>query len=195
MTTNISSVQSPRVPMVSQPESPTRTLSIRRPPSISSRSTTTRRHRHNRSHVGGYTYQPQNEFPFFGATGDVEIIISAGGQEKRYLLHRLILAQCSGFFEAGTSEEWSRAQTQVQAQIQGPAQGLENGLARIGEDEEVAESELGRYVGTASAESQKKPRWRYELDWGNREEEVPMLVQKVCMRNIAGPYTLADLIL
>ncbi len=188
MTTNIP-VQDLRTPMVSQPESADRTLSIRRPPSASSRTTTTRRQRHNRSHNGGSTYRPQNEFPFFGATGDVEIVISAGGQEKRYLLHRLILAQCSGFFEAGTSEEWSRAQ--AQARIHGQSHGPETGLARIGEDE-AAEREFGSNGATAGREFERKLRWKYELDWGNKENEVPMLVQKAGMKGIVGTYAMAD---
>ena len=165
--------------MVSQPHSPNRALTVRGPPSVSSRTTTGRRHRYNRSHNGGSTYQPHNEFPFFGATGDVEIVISTGAQENRYLLHRLILAQCSGFFEAGTSEEWSRAQVESQGLSQGQGQAL--GLARIGEDE-VSGRELGTSGARPGIEPQRKTRWRYELDWGNTEDEFPLLVQKVCRR-------------
>lgn len=175
MTSNYS-VQDLRSPMVSQPHSPNRALSVRGPPSVSSRTTTGRRHRYNRSHNGGSTYQLHNDFPFFGATGDVEIIISAGAQENRYLLHRLILAQCSGFFEAGTSDEWSRAQAQAQGQTHGHDQAT--GLARIGEDE-ASGRELGPSGVRFGLEPQRKLRWRYELDWGNKEDEVPLLVQKV----------------
>lgn len=162
--------------MVSQPHSPNRALSVRGPPSVSSRTTTGRRHRYNRSHNGGSTYQLHNDFPFFGATGDVEIVISAGAQENRYLLHRLILAQCSGFFEAGTSDEWSRAQAQAQGQRNGHDQAT--GLARIGEDE-ASGRELEPSGVRLGLEPQRKLRWRYELDWGNKEDEVPLLVQKV----------------
>lgn len=180
------SVQDLRSPMVSQPHSPNRALSVRGPPSVTSRTTTGRRHRYNRSHNGGSTYQPHNEFPFFGATGDVEIIISAGAQENRYLLHRLILAQCSGFFEAGTSDEWSRAQAPVPAPAPGQSQGHEHamGLARIGEDE-VAGRELKTSGLRPGLEPQRKLRWRYELDWGNKEDELPLLVQKVRIRSTA----------
>ena len=154
---------------------PPSSLAGRRPPSISSRSTTSRRHRSNRSHHGGSSSEPQNEFPNFAHTGDVEIIIHSDGQEKRYMLHRLILAQCSGFFDAGTSEEWSQAQAQSQGQISGQASG--QGLARIGEDEE--ESQLGRAV-LPGPPSGPKLRWRYELcDEGVEDDEMPMLVQKV----------------
>jgi len=140
------------------PPPPTdRALTARRPSSISSRSTT-RRHRSSRSHHGSQSYRPQNEFPNFAQTGDVEIIIQADGQERRYTLHRLILAQCSGFFEAGTSEGWSRAQTV------GTGQQHSNSLARIGEEDE--------------GPGQRQV-WRYELDWGNGQEDMPMLVQKV----------------
>ncbi|KAL9622406.1 MAG: hypothetical protein Q9160_003250 [Pyrenula sp. 1 TL-2023] len=119
-----------------------------------------------------------NEFPVFAHTGDVEIVISAGGQEKRYLLHRLILAQCSGFFEAGTSEEWSRGQAQQAAR---PIQ--EMGLARIGEEVEGPSSPPSITSPISIEAMNRRPapqsRWRYELDWENTEEdEEPLLVQK-----------------
>ena len=149
--------------MVSYPDSAgaERSLAIRRPPSVaSSRASTVRRHRPHRSHFGGTSYQPQNEFPVFTHTGDVEIIITTPkGREQRYLLHRLILTQCSGFFEAGTSEEWSRAEAEGSSS-QGQSAGA---LARIPE----------------SSNRMEKKRWRYELDWGQGEDEVPMLIQKV----------------
>lgn len=91
------------------------------------------------------------------------------------MLHRLILAQCSGFFEAGTSEDWSRAQARAHAADIGTAQsGM---LSSIGEDNEST-SELGGRTPTGS-QTHDKFRWRYELDWGNNDDEVPMLVQKV----------------
>ncbi|KAL8895925.1 MAG: hypothetical protein Q9207_007951, partial [Kuettlingeria erythrocarpa] len=156
--------------MVSYPPPTDQVLTARRPASVTSRSTTTRRHRSSRSQTGGASFRPQNEFPNFAQTGDVEIFINAEGQEKRYMLHRLILAQCSGFFEAGTSEDWSRAQAQGVTPTAGPAQG--NQLPNIGEDEE--------YGGDAGRPAVPKDayRWRYELDWGNKDDEVPMLVQK-----------------
>lgn len=130
-----------------------------------------------------------NEFPIFAGTGDVEIVVQAANQERRYLLHRLILAQNSGFFDAGTSEEWSRVQAQREAE--GDANGTDSSLARtnssdiglaiIREDDPneslVGSSRSGR---SRSGSSLTKMRWRYELDWENREEhEVPILVQKV----------------
>ncbi len=146
--------------MVSQAEPLDRALPLRRPPSLSSRASTTRRHhRHGRSHHGGTMSRPQNEFPYFGQTGDVDIVIRAGGREQRYLLHRLILAQCSGFFEVGTSQEWSRA---------APAQGSE--LGEAGDD---------NLAPLPPPMGERRIKWRYELDDGNGEEEVPMLVQKV----------------
>ena len=169
--------------MVSHPEYMDSSVSVRhRTSSVTSRAPSShkRHHRHGRSHHGGSTYLPQNEFPVFSHTGDVEIVISAGGQEKRYLLHRLILAQCSGFFEAGTSEEWSRAQTKRDAQQAGPSQ--EMGLARIGEDDIDGLSSASTMIqpGTLARGPPPKQRWRYELDWENTEEdEEPLLVQKV----------------
>ena len=164
------------VPMVSHPEPPDLPL-VHRPASISSRSTTTRRHRTSRSHTGGTCFRPQNEFPNFAQTGDVEIVIDADGQEKRYMLHRLILAQCSGFFEAGTSEQWSQAQARGQGSSAGPS----NLLGRIGEEEEAGRSQ---FPGVHGAD---RMRWRYELDWGsNKDDEVPLLVQKPAHSTLFG---------
>ena len=160
--------------MVSHPELPDRS---RRAPSVSSRTTRSKHHR-GRSHHGGSSYQPQNEFPFFAQTGDVEIVIKAEGQEKRYLLHRLILAQCSGFFEAGTSDEWSRSQA-IQ-QIQNSTSRPEQALTRIGEDEDAVPSTPIISPETLSRGPISKRKWRYELDWEHTEEDDdPILVQKV----------------
>ncbi|PWY80317.1 hypothetical protein BO94DRAFT_548313 [Aspergillus sclerotioniger CBS 115572] len=143
--------------------------------SVSRHSHSSRRHRPSRSHHGGLTHQPQNDFPIFTHTGDVEIVIRAGGQEHRYLLHRLILAQCSGFFEASTREEWSR-----QAVPRPP--NLDTGvLSRISEDTSSLSngSTLAQSESGGSAWSVEKRRWRYELDWVNKaEDEEPILVQK-----------------
>ena len=91
------------------------------------------------------------------------------------MLHRLILAQCSGFFEASTSEDWPGAQARGQLPESRVMQS--NALPNIRENEEtglgVAGSALIRPPG------QERPRWRYELDWGNNDDEVPMLVKKV----------------
>lgn len=143
--------------MVSQVE-PSHALTLRGPSSVISRpSSSTRHRRHNRSHAGGSSYVPQNEFPVFTHTGDVEIIVKAGGQSSRYLLHRLILTQCSGFFEASTSQEWSRATNEGGSE-----------LARIGE-ESGSESARPKHA---------RKRWRYELDPGSSTDDIPMLVQK-----------------
>ncbi|KAL9008148.1 MAG: hypothetical protein Q9173_006698 [Seirophora scorigena] len=169
--------------MLSYPPPTDQPLTVRRPASVTSRSTTTRRHRTTRSHTGGASFRPQNEFPNFAQTGDVEIIINADGQEKRYTLHRLILAQCSGFFEASTSEDWSRAQAQGVAATPAPASA--SGLAKIGEDDEY-----GRDPRTSALPLVPPPdryRWRYELDWGNKDDEVPMLVQKVILHYTESP--------
>ena len=165
--------------MVSHSQQPDNAPTARRPASVTSRSTTARRHRASRSHSGGTSYRLQNEFPNFAQTGDVEIIINAEGQEKRYMLHRLILAQCSGFFEAGTSEDWSRAQAEGATYTAGPSHG--NGLAKIGEEDEYG-GKTGRPA--LAVTSHDRHRWRYELDWGNKDDEVPMLVQKVIASSV-----------
>ncbi|KAL7955451.1 hypothetical protein V8C34DRAFT_316442 [Trichoderma compactum] len=122
--------------------------------------------RYNRSQVGGTnSYLPQNEFPVFSHSGDVEILIRAGPVENRYLLHRHTLTRCSGFFEASTSSEWSRAQ---------PLLPSGHELSKIGEDGIAAaadgDSELG---GTTPTK-----KWRYELDSGLGDNDIPMLVQR-----------------
>ncbi|CAG8983392.1 hypothetical protein HYALB_00000559 [Hymenoscyphus albidus] len=140
--------------MVSQMElepSGSNAVARRGPSSVTSSS----RHRRGRRQGGGYV---SNEFPEFSHTGDVEILVKVGSRTNRYLLHRLILTQCSGFFEASTSQEWSRAE-----EVGGGGE-----LARIGED-----SENG-----ARNNREVKKRWRYELDTGVGNDDIPMLVQK-----------------
>ena len=140
--------------MVSQVE-PSHSLALRGPSSVVSR----RSRRQGRSHAGGASFVPQNEFPIFSHTGDVELLVKAGGQTNRYLLHKIILTQCSGFFEASTSQEWSRAQTMTEPTGE---------LARIGEGS-----------GSESARrGEPRKRWRYELDPGTGADDIPMLVQK-----------------
>lgn len=134
-----------------------------------------RRHRSGHSHHGGIIRQPQNDFPIFMHTGDVEIVIRAGGQEKRYLLHRLILAQCSGFFAASTSEEWSRQP------VSGPPKPDGSTLSRVVEDDTLSTgSTLAQSDVGGMSRPVEKRRWRFELDWQNKaEDEEPILVQKV----------------
>ncbi|PLB38504.1 BTB/POZ domain-containing protein [Aspergillus candidus] len=161
--------------MVSQAQVLDRSVPMPSAPSSVSRHSTSRRHRSSRSHHGGLAHQSQNDFPIFTHTGDVEIVIRANSQERRYLVHRLILCQCSGFFEASTREEWSR---QAPSKPSNPDPGF---MSRISEDNSslsngstLAQSETG-----ALNWPQEKRRWRYELDWDNKaEDEEPILVQK-----------------
>ncbi|KAH6851298.1 hypothetical protein B0I37DRAFT_390921 [Chaetomium sp. MPI-CAGE-AT-0009] len=141
-----------------------------------------RSRRYNRSHTGGTSFIPQNEFPIFSHSGDVEIVVRvATGHENRYLLHRHILTRCSGFFEASTSNEWSRAQVVPAPAASGAAGAIEaagaNGgeLARI--DDRGASGDEGVKPGS-TALAQARKRWRYELDHGSDDNDVPMLVQK-----------------
>jgi hypothetical protein len=169
------SVSQAQLPMVSHPE--IAPPASRRAPSVSSRTSRSRHHHRGRSHHGGTSHTPQNEFPFFAVTGDVEVVIACDGLEKRYLLHRLILGQFSGFFEAGMSDEWSRNHIPAPP----PPQGA---LTVIGEDG----SEVGQQPPVVRPEHIQAPgrkRWRYELDWANLEEdEEPMLIQKVCLQRV-----------
>ena len=92
------------------------------------------------------------------------------------MLHRLILAQSSGFFEAGTSEDWARAQARAQPSGSVDVDSQTTLLSGIAEDEE---SPSGFRTSTfQAAREREKLRWKYELDWGNNDE-APMLVQKV----------------
>lgn len=171
----------PRAPSYADPPPPAASVAGSAPPaprlsssSLLSTRSHPRRHRHARSHHGGSGSTggsaAQNEFPIFSQTGDVEIVVASanGRREHRYLLHRLILSQCSGFFEAGTRAEWSSQR--------------EGALARISEHE-------GSVAGSSRASSlERRPgfglgagvrRWKYVLDWqGAGEEETPMLVQR-----------------
>ncbi|KAF2233118.1 hypothetical protein EV356DRAFT_448954 [Viridothelium virens] len=145
--------------------------------SRASSSTATRRHRHTRSHHGGSTQPAQSVFPWF-TSGNVEIIITSGRKEQRYLLHKLILSQCSGFFEASTSEGWSRSQPEPNTQS------FQSGaLARIGEDEAATTSFTQSGPGSQVGDGR---RWRYELDWGSSEQDIPMLVQKDASSSLFG---------
>nr|POE62890.1 hypothetical protein CFP56_03793 [Quercus suber] len=136
--------------------------------SLSSGRSATRRHRHARSHHGGSSaHLPQNEFPVFSHTGDVDIVVSTadGRKENVYLLHRLILSQCSGFFDAGTRAEWSGCGGDETSNTQG--------LARINESNGASNLE-GR-----TSHGQPRRRWRYVLDWqGAGDSDAPMLIQQ-----------------
>ncbi|KAH9893739.1 hypothetical protein F4778DRAFT_794783 [Xylariomycetidae sp. FL2044] len=170
--------------MVSQPD-PHRqqTLALRGPSSVVSARTSSRPHvssrskRYNRSHAGGTSYLPQNEFPVFSHSGDVEIFISAGGRENRYLLHRHTLTRCSGFFEASTSQEWSKASVVPPPMaVELPARELTrigeggNGNTFVGGGGDVARTDASSPV--------PRRRWRYELDQGTGIDDIPMLIQK-----------------
>ncbi|TKA34287.1 hypothetical protein B0A50_00267 [Salinomyces thailandicus] len=151
--------------------------STHRASSVTSGRSHTRRHRHARTHYSGSSSSSsQNEFPVFSHTGDVEIVISSanGRKENRYLLHRLILSQCSGFFEAGTRAEWS-------------ARVIDNGasggsLARINGNDNATIGSSSRTSSQERRPSFDQPgrwRWKYALDWrAASDDEAPMLVQK-----------------
>jgi len=155
---------------------------------ISRASSSSRRHRHTRSLHGGSTSSVQNEFPLFAYTGDVEVVLASrnGRKEQRYLLHRLILSQCSGWFEDDTKRDMQRAITA------GPnlSQTYRNGsLSRTGE-RDSSSSDLG---SLRSLEGQaQNSRLVYVLNWGQTGcDESPMLVQRHLqtgsLRDTAGP--------
>ncbi|KAI1820888.1 hypothetical protein F4861DRAFT_521200 [Xylaria intraflava] len=170
--------------MVSQPEYNHSSLGIRGTSSAVSARSSSRLHsssrskRYNRSLVGGSSYVPQNEFPVFSNSGDVEIIIAAGGRENRYLLHKHTLTRCSGFFEASTSQQWSKAS--MLPLPEPPSRELAN----IGEESgSNSGSEVAMRPGATSPTPSR--RWHYELDSGVDRDDIPMLVQRdINMGNI-----------
>ncbi|CAJ2511049.1 Uu.00g066740.m01.CDS01 [Anthostomella pinea] len=174
--------------MVSQPDYNHSSLALRGPASVVSARSSSRQHvssrskRYNRSHAGGTSYIAQNEFPVFSHSGDVEILISAGGKENRYLLHRHTLTRCSGFFEASMSQEWSKAS------VLPPLPELQSReLARIGEENGSSISNGGAEVARPGMTSPTlRRRWRYELDPGTGGDDIPMLVQKEANSSSGG---------
>lgn len=156
--------------MVSQPETSS-SVSYRGPSSVVSRPSLSRTKRYNRSHVGGASYIPQNEFPVFSQSGDVEIVIrvTGGSVENRYLLHRHTLTRCSGFFEASTSEQWSKAR---------PMLAGGNELARIGEHDTPTGSLIDSDTERGDSKRTPRKRWKYVLDMGKDDNDIPMLVQQ-----------------
>ncbi|ROV89199.1 hypothetical protein VMCG_09915 [Cytospora schulzeri] len=186
--------------MVSQPDHSSTsgsggTLTIRGPSSVVGTSSTTgarhrssrRSHHYNRSYAGGTSYVPQNEFPWFSHSGDVEIVVRVpSGHENRYLLHRHTLTRCSGFFEASTSEPWSKAVDVLDLPtLPAPLGTRSTGastseLGRIGEEDGARGVVGGGSAAVASRANMGTPRkrWRYELDYGKGGDDIPMLVQK-----------------
>ncbi|ELQ34982.1 hypothetical protein M0657_002884 [Pyricularia oryzae] len=159
----------------------------------SSRSSMSRSRRYNRSHAGGVSTVPLNEFPIFSHSGDVEIIVAVeSGHENRYLLHRHTLTRCSGFFEASTSSEWSRAQkvpalSPLPTSPEGGAPLLAQGteLARVEREGRIgggsssgSSEQNGAVAGQQQQGGATRKRWRYELDLGAGPNDIPMLVQK-----------------
>lgn len=175
--------------MVSQPEPAPRSLTLRGPSSVVSRPSLSRTKRYGRSHAGGSnSYAPQNEFPVFAHSGDVEIIVRArdcppdNPIENRYLLHRHTLTRCSGFFEASTSEEWSRAKALTEG----------NEVARLDEDGRPAtvleEGPSGTIPRGGTGPGIPRKRWRYELDLGPEGGDIPMLVQRDSSSGVSSAF-------
>ncbi|CRK39684.1 hypothetical protein BN1723_004600 [Verticillium longisporum] len=153
--------------MVSQPDT-SNSLTIRGSSSVVSRpSSSSRTKRYNRSHVGGTSFIPQNEFPVFTQSGDVEILVRVADHQNRYLLHRHTLTRCSGFFEASTSQEWSRAQS-----LPEPSSSSSSSATRPGRGRD------DQLTATRAPSSPARKRWRFELDPGVGDGDFPMLVQK-----------------
>lgn len=135
----------------------------RRPPSTASRASTSRRQRPSPSRHASSTSVPLNEFPVFNQTGDVEIIISSssGRRERRYLVHSIILSQCSAFFARDIKRP------AVHNALPGPDSAA---LSRIGEKDS----------SRSSLDSLDTRRWSYCLDW---HQDIPRLIQRPISQN------------
>ncbi|KAG9549277.1 hypothetical protein KCU79_g14468, partial [Aureobasidium melanogenum] len=134
----------------------------RRPPSATSRASTTRRHRSSRSQHTTSPASPLNEFPVFAQTGDVDIVISSssGRKEQRYLLHSIILSQCSSFFAIDIKRPL------IHNALPAPSPAP---LSRIGETNS----------SRSSLDSIDVHRWNYVLDWHHtRDNDIPRLIQR-----------------
>jgi hypothetical protein len=170
----------------------------------SSTLSSSRARRYNRSHTGGVSFLPQNEFPLFSHSGDVEIVVKvASGHENRYLLHRHTLTRCSGFFEASTSDQWSRARTVPELTPPSTAGAIEaapgSGGSGAAKEGDVGGGELARIAEgrKSSSDEGSRPlpiglgsprrRWRYELDPGTGDNDIPMLIQKEESTPCAAP--------
>ncbi|KAH0380730.1 hypothetical protein KCU92_g7372, partial [Aureobasidium melanogenum] len=149
--------------MVSHIEPPQQVLHTpRRPPSATSRASTTRRHRSSRSQHTTSPASPLNEFPVFAQTGDVDIVISSssGRKEQRYLLHSIILSQCSSFFAIDTKRPL------IHNALPAPSPAP---LSRIGETNS----------SRSSLDSIDVRHWNYVLDWHHtRDNDTPRLIQR-----------------
>jgi hypothetical protein len=98
-----------------------------------------------------------------------------GRKENRYLLHKLILSQCSGFFAAGTRPEWSGSA------VEDGSTGLGGGLPRINEAESVTAGSSSRASSRERMPQYEhnRTKWHYELDWAAAGEDyLTMLVQR-----------------
>ncbi|GAO14931.1 uncharacterized protein UV8b_05100 [Ustilaginoidea virens] len=156
---------------------------------VASRPSLSRSRRYNRSHLGGSSCIPQNEFPVFAHSGDVQVVIRVGAgahaAENRYLLHRHTLTRCSGFFEASTSSEWSRARPCLPGPNEPTLVGDGASSPLDGPDHErrlaVGGGGAGAGAGGLNGSQTSIPagkRWKYELDSGAGDGDIPMLVQK-----------------
>lgn len=67
-----------------------------------------------------------NVFPWFGQTGDLEICLRdrSGRTERRYLLHRLILAQTSRWFEGSVMRVGKESPRRDSARLRGSGAGV-----------------------------------------------------------------------
>jgi len=106
-----------------------------------------------------------------------------------------MLAQFSGFFDAGTSDEWSRHHVQQDIARQAGKRD-EQSLSVIGE--EAAGSDTSAVFMTAEQASKAAPgkrRWHYELNWDTvSEDEEPILVQKAPQGNHFIPLAVPPII-
>lgn len=140
---------------------------------------------HSRSHTGtsstssrAFHHQPhaQNEFPWFTHTGDVEILIATPKGEERFLLHKLILSQCSSWFDEQLGRgDWGREEGSREHGV-GSRPGSRRGS-------------VGQQSAGEGALVVRK-RWMFELGEEVGGDEPPMLVQRVSCALLALRYAI-----
>ena len=137
-----------------------------------------RQHRATRSHTGSSSYQADNKYPEFKVSGNVEVVLSIGGEERRWLLHQHMLKQYSGWFEQRTSVAWDEPSNQQ--------------LTRPISDGRRRESSRNGRRESSRGPAPSPQRWRFELDQTpSQNHDIPMLIA-VPPRPSHSPYDLGD---
>ncbi|KAI5306360.1 hypothetical protein KEM56_001224 [Ascosphaera pollenicola] len=127
------------------------------------------------------TPSQSNDFPVFSDSGDVEIVIasprSSSRAEHRYLLHQLILSQCSSFFRASLSDaglhdidespvpQHSHARSHAHSHSHSQSHSQSGSARRVSRPEQLpfapSALEAGKCGGDGPAVLQRESSWRF----------------------------------